>query len=173
MNDYSDDPVSKRQEKVYFRTYQRNIPSQMLQPYLDSRPVLTKYSILPIIDQRQQSSVPLIQQATYNISNTFNPGNDSGPWSGYASNVNHESELRNQIYALQHCGQATYVPSSDSSLYKVGWNNATKQQQPFPDLFQQQQFSPVNPNPHNDKIGYALFNNATRQQLKGLTNETK
>jgi hypothetical protein len=30
------------------RIYDRNIPSQMLQPYIDVRPVMTKYSYFPI-----------------------------------------------------------------------------------------------------------------------------
>jgi flagellar basal body rod protein FlgC len=169
INSYTDDSVSNRQQKVYLRTYQRNIPSQQLQPYLDARPTMTKYAFLPIIDSRKQVETPLIQQSTYNINTTFNPGNDKAPWSGYASNVNHESELRNQIYALQDCSQSKYVPSSDSSLYQVKWTNKTKVEQPFKTLFQTPNFAPINPNPNPDKIGFALFNNATRQQLKDLT----
>lgn len=173
INAYVDQPTSLRQQTVYLRSYRRNIPSSQLQPYLDARPVLTKYSILPIVDPRKQIDTPLIQQATYNPENVFNPGNDFGPWSGYASNVNHESELRNQIFALQDCSQSVYVPSSKSSLYNVKWNNTSKPQQPFPNLFKNEPFSPCNPNPYSDKIGFSLFNNATRQQLKDLTKETK
>jgi hypothetical protein len=152
------------------RTYSRNIPSQPLQPYLDFRPVLTKYSTMPIVDPRKPVKTPLIQRATYTPESVYNPGNDFGPWSGYASNVNHESDLRNQIFALQNCSQAVYVPSSKSSLYQVKWENQGNiVSQPFPDLFKQEKFCPTNPNPHSNKIGYALFNNATRQQLKDLT----
>ena len=167
LNAYVDQPCSQRQETVYLRTYRRNIPSSPLQPYLDARPVQTKYSIMPIVDPRRPVETPLIQQATFDINTVFNPGNDTAPWSGYASNVNHESELRNQIFALQSCSQATYVPSSNSTLYGVKWDNQNVKQ-PFPDLFKQEQFSPNNPNQHPDKIGYALFNNATRQQIKDL-----
>jgi hypothetical protein len=170
LNSFKDQPTSQRQETVYLRTYMRNIPSQPLQPYLDARPVLTKYSIMPIVDPREKIQTPLIQQSTYTPETVFSPGNDFGPWSGYAANVNHESELRNQIYALQSCSQATYVPNSQSNLYNIKWQNNNKPQQPFPDLFKNEQFSPVNPNPEPNKIGYALFNNATRQQVKDLTN---
>jgi hypothetical protein len=161
---------SQIHEQTNTRIYNRNIPSQPLQPYLDSRPVLTKYSIMPIVDPRKQIDVPLIQLATYSPHAIFNPGNDFGPWSGFSSNVNHESELRNQIFALQSCSQATYVPSSKSSLYEVKWQNKAKSMsQPFPDLFKKEEFLPTNPNAYSEKIGYALFNNATRQQLKDLT----
>lgn len=173
INSYVDQSTSQRQQTVYLRSYRRNIPSAKLQPYLDARPVLTKYSILPIIDQRKQIETPLIQQPTFTPETVFYPGNDFAPWSGYASNINCESELRNQIFALQDCSQAVYVPSSKSSLYNVKWNNTNIPTQPFPNLFEKQTFSPCNPNLHPDKIGFGLFNNATRQQIKDLTKETK
>jgi hypothetical protein len=172
INSFKDQPTSQRQQTVYLRSYARNIPSKPLQPYLDARPVLTKYSILPIIDPRKSVETPLVQQATYTPETVFNPGNDFGPWSGYASNVNHESDLRNQIFALQSCSQAAFVPSSKSSLYQVNWQNQNKPAQPFPDLFKNENFCPANPNPHPDKVGFALFNNATRQQVKDLTKPT-
>jgi hypothetical protein len=165
--------VSKIQQQTNTRIYDRNIPSQMLQPYLDVRPVMTKYSYLPIVDPRKATSVPLIVQPTFSPHTVFNPGNTESPWSGFASKINLESELRNQIFALQSCSQATYIPSSKSSLYKTNWENTNKVQQPFPKLFQKEQFCPVNPNPNSEKIGYALFNNSTRQQTKDLTKETK
>ena len=173
IHTYIDQPTSQRQQTVYLRSYERNIPSQPLQPYLDARPVMTKYSLLPIIDPIKPIQTPLIQQATYRPEKIYNPGNDAGPWSGYASNINHESELRNQIFALQSCSQATYIPSSKSSLYQVNRQQHKNVQQPFPNLFQKQQFYHSNPNPNPDKIGFALFNNATRQQTKNLTKETK
>ena len=170
--DFNDGPASQRANVMNYRAYNRNIPSQPLQPYLDARSVSTKYATLPIIDLRKQINVPLKQEATYNTSHTFNPGNDFGPWSGFASNVNRESELRGQIYALQNCDQATYVPHSQSSLYKFSWQNNKQISQPFPDLFNTEKFNMFNPNPNSDTIGFGLFNNATRQQVKDLTKPT-
>jgi hypothetical protein len=172
IHSFNDQSSLQRQKTVYQRSYERNIPSQPLQPYLDSRPVLTKYSIMPIVDNRGQISTPLNQYATYTPETVYNPGNDFGPWSGYASNVNHESELRNQIFALQSCSQASYIPSSKSSLYNVKWNNKNKPYQPFPELFKQEEFCPFNPNLNPDVVGYSLFNNATRQQTKDLSTDT-
>jgi hypothetical protein len=40
--------------------------------------------------------------------------------------------------------------------------------QPFPGLFVEEQFGPENKNMHQNTIGFALFNNATRQQLKNV-----
>jgi hypothetical protein len=169
--EFNDGTSSQRENTMNSRTYNRNIPSQMLQPYLDARAVSTKYATLPIIDFRKPLTVPLKQEATYNPSHTFNPGNDFGPWSGYASNVNHETELRGQIYAIQECGQSFYVPTSHSDLYKYSWQNTTNPIQPFPELFKDEKFNMFNPNP-NPAIGFGLFNNATRQQVKDLTQPT-
>ena len=93
----SEECVSKIHQQTNTRIYDRNIPSQMLQPYLDVRPVMTKYSYFPIVDPRKEISVKLQQQPTFNTQTTFNPGNTQSPWSGFASNINTESELRNQI----------------------------------------------------------------------------
>lgn len=169
IHSFNDQPSSQRQKTVYMRSYMRNVPSQQLQPYLDARPVQTKYSIMPIVDPRKENTEPLTQQGTYTPETVFYPGNDFGPWSGYASNINHETELRNQIFAHQSSTQAAYIPSSKSSLYHVQWQNNNKVHQPFPELFKNEQFCPFNPNPEPHSIGYSLFNNATRQQLKDLT----
>ena len=168
--DFDNLPCSARQDIMNTRTYVRNIPSQPLQPYLEARPVLTKYSIMPIVDPRREIKTPLVQQATYNPSQIFNPG--FGPWSGYASNINHESDLRGQLFALQECSQATYVPSSKSSLYNVHWNSRPVEQ-PFPGLFKKETFGPTDLNADPKVVGAAIFNNATRQQLKDLTKPTK
>ena len=134
---------------------------------------MTKYSILPIVDSRKSIETPLIQRATYNPEKIYNPGNTNSPWSGYSSNIQYESELRNQTFAIQSCTQSVYIPSSNSSLYQVNWKTQNNAHQPFPTLFKDDKFCPINPNPNPDKVGFALFNNATRQQVKDLTKETK
>ena len=151
------------------RIYDRNIPSQPLQPYLDVRPVMTKYSIMPIVDPRKENSVKLNQLPSYNVHNVFNPGNTESPWSGF--NVNNESILRNQIFALQKCSQSEYVPSSNSDLYKWSFkpNNNVKQTHDL--LFEKEKFSDFNPNP--DKLGHELFYNSTRVQVKELSKPTQ
>jgi hypothetical protein len=64
-------------------------------------------------------------------------------------------------------------PSSKSNLYNVQWKNSQQVDQPFPDLFKKEEFGPTETNPHKNTIGFALFNNATRQQLKDLTKNTQ
>ncbi len=153
------------------RIYDRNIPSQMLQPYLDVRPVLTKYSYFPIVEPRKEANVQLMQMPTYNVHKVFNPGNTQSPWSGFASNINKESELRNQIYALQKCSQSVYVPNSTSDLYDYSFNS-NNQHNPHSLLFEKETFSDFNPNPYNNIIGVGIFNNSTRTQVKDITEKT-
>jgi hypothetical protein len=152
------------------RIYDRNIPSQMLQPYLDVRPVLTKYSYFPIVDPRKPINVPLVQMPTYNVHQVFNPGNTQSPWSGFASNINTESELRNQIYALQKCSQAVYVPSSQSDLYNYKFKTQSKPN-PHELLFKNDSFETFNPNPAPNLCGNSLFYNSTRCQVRDMTRD--
>jgi hypothetical protein len=159
---------SQIQEQTNKRIYDRNIPSQMLQPYLDVRPVMTKYSYLPIVDPRKQINTKLNQSPTYNVHSTFNPGNTLSPWSGFSSNINTESVLRNQVYALQKCSQAVYVPNSTSDLYNYQFKTKT-QPNPHDLLFSENSFASFNPNPDDKSIGYNMFMNSTRMQTKDLT----
>jgi hypothetical protein len=149
------------------RIYDRNVPSQLLQSYIDVRPVSTKYSLLPIVDPRAKPSVPYIDRPTYRVSTTFNPGNRGAPWSGYSSHVNVESELRNQVYALQKCSQAVYVPSSTSDLYDKKIFSHSNKDQPFPYLFETERFSDFNPNVEN--VGQHTFLNNTRMEYRDLS----
>ena len=161
--------VSKMHEQTNTRIYDRNIPSQMLQPYLDVRPVMTKYSHFPVVDPRKELHVNMPQMPTYNSQMVFNPGNTMSPWSGFASNVNLESELRNQIFALQKSNQSVYVPSSNSDLYKYSYTpNNAGQAQAHSLLFQKEHFCDFNPNPDNNIVGSGIFNNSTRTQVKEI-----
>ena len=164
--------ASSIKDNVNNKIYNRNIPSQNLQPYLNVRPVSTKYSLMPIVDPRKSNNVSLQNMPTYNINNTFSPSTSNGPWSGYASNINVESILKNQVYALQKSSQSVYVPNSNSDLYNYKFHttgNLNNNLETHNLLFSQQQFNDFNPNPSTNVIGINLFNNSTREQLKDIT----
>lgn len=160
--------VSMIHNQTNSRIYDRNIPSNVLQPYINVRPVMTKYSHLPIVDPRKQNTVPLIHVPNFNPRQTFNPGNTKSPWSGFQVNV--ESELRNQIYALQKCSQAVYVPSSKSDMYQVNMVEQPPAQHSL--LFEEDHFGNFNPNPNPKFVGADIFNNSTRWQIQDM-NEKK
>lgn len=151
--------------------FNRNVPSSNLQPYFSVTPVNTKYTVMPILDVRKTPTEHLQNFPTYNIHSTFNPGSGKAPWSGFANKVHDESILRNQIYAIQHCSQSVYVPSSDSDLYKDYTTSSVERQNPFPLLFtdglnSQNINMNVSSNDHNGN--HTFFGNHTRQQLNAF-----
>ena len=173
MATYPHETTFQRQQQVYQRTWARNLPTAPLQPYLDARPVLTRYSFLPVVDPRKPIEAAMQTYATYSPHTVFNPGNGTAPWSGYAASVNVESELRNQIYALQSCPQAVYVPDSSSDLYQVKWKNANNggwsdaaAQQPFPGLFASPMSGADACAANVPDRGNQLFNNVTRARMQ-------
>jgi hypothetical protein len=160
-------PGNNRTEELNQRLCYRNMPSSQLQPQFDIRPLSTKYAKMPIVDRHVNHKVPIQVMPTYDIETTFNPGNAQAPWSGFAANINNESRLRNQFYALQNgAGQSCYIPSKNSELYNAPVQQATDEQQPFPALFMNQTFEEFNPCPKG--LGGNFFENFTRQQTKEL-----
>ena len=141
-----------------------------LQPYLNVRPLNTKYTHLPIVEPRViHHGVSLNNYPVYNSEQIFNPGNRNAPFSGYAANINIESELKGQIYALQKCSQATYVPKSTSDLYQYSLFTSSgasgaSEQNTHELLFKKEQFKKSNPNPYSNIVGVQLWSNATRVQ---------
>ena len=91
----------ERANELNNRISSRNIPSTGLKPQFSMRPAATKYGYMPILDQYKKASVPNNSYTPYSTSGVFNPGNATAPWSGFSNNVNLESQLRNQIFALQ------------------------------------------------------------------------
>ena len=155
----------ERVDDINNRISDRNVPSTGLQPQYSIRPVATKYGYMQVLDQYKKTTVPLNQYTPYSTKAIFNPGNAQAPWSGFSNNVNVESSLRNQFFALQKCEQSEYVPSSKSDLYETKIEyKPVKQNHPL--LFEKQDFEQFNPNVHN--LGSEFFNNSTRSQLKNL-----
>lgn len=158
----------ERTNELNNRIFNRNLPSQPLKPEISFRPEQTKFTILGKDPMKKPETCSTKAYPKFNPSEVFNPGNATAPWYGYASNVNEESTLRNQFFALQSCDQAKYIPSSKSDLYNnsVEQMPQSEQQQPFPNLFRTEQFDNFEAN----KCGIAkqLFNNHTQQQIKDL-----
>jgi hypothetical protein len=107
--------VEELNERIYQR-FQGDKPSFSFSP----RPVPTKYTTLPILDQRT-SGKEIKQVPIFDVNRHFLPG-DSAPWSGKADNIDIETDL--------YLGK-DYFPSTQSDLYKV---NVPSQfvPQPFP-----------------------------------------
>ena len=152
-------------EEINQRILARNSDFGNKDTILDARSEPTKYTfprqyVAPDCIQRtvEYKTIPSIEET--NINNTFK---------NYEANINKESILRNQVYALQNCPQSGYVPGSNSELYVPSLNTNYDNNTPevlFPNLF----YGNVVQN--TDNLGNpvssdkSLFNNDTRQQLK-------
>jgi len=157
---------NERVEELNERLTSRNLSDTPLKPNYDPRPVPTKYSHFPIINRRAQSNEPAINFIDHNVSVNFNPGSDRAPPAGYSNKIDVENALRNQFFAIQNTDQNVYIPSSASDLYKTTIVSKPTEQ-PYPLLFQQQQFSKnLHPNLLDTNIGNDKFYNHTRTQLR-------
>ena len=107
--------VEELNERIYQRL-QADTPSFSFSP----RPVPTKYTTMPILDQRT-SGKEIDQLPIFDVTRNFLPG-DSAPWSGKAENIDVETDL--------YLGK-TYFPSTKSDLYKVTVPSS-ELNQPFP-----------------------------------------
>lgn len=100
-----DNELNKRLEN-------RNTPSAPLQPLYEFRPVSTKYTQFHKLNEKI-SPTPQYKYDPYQV---FNPG-DRAPIDHFMRNVDVESTLRSQFFALQRSSQAVYVPELNSQLY--------------------------------------------------------
>uniref|UniRef100_A0A6C0ERK9 Uncharacterized protein n=1 Tax=viral metagenome TaxID=1070528 RepID=A0A6C0ERK9_9ZZZZ len=159
----------ERTDELNERMYDRFFPDQPLQANFDPRPVPTKYALFPIIDRRAIPNEKIAPQSKFNIEQNFNPGNSRAPPQGFLSNVDIETNLRNQYFALQHgADQGVYVPSSNSDLYKTTVVSKPSVQ-PHPDLFSKPQLvGRTYTNVEDNGIGKDRFFNHTRTQLRNM-----
>ena len=152
------------------RMASRQFSDNPLEPNFNIRPVSTKYAHFPTLDRQPIVKEKSQKYENYSLSKNFNPGSDKAPVSGYFSNVDLETNMRNQHFALQHgASQGTYVPTSASELYNVRVPFSVGEPQPHPDLFQKQQFAnEMHPNLMHTNIGNDRFFNHTRTQLRNM-----
>ena len=165
---YNNPTASEINNETNERISDRNVPSSMLQPYFSLRATPTKYTKMMDSISPVSNNVPLQNVPIYSASQTFYPTNTNAPWSGFAKNVDVESDMRNQFYALQSCPQATYVPASGSDLYTLQsfTHKPTPNVQSHPMLFSQPEFNTFNPNIGN--TSNEKFNNHPRQDMKNI-----
>jgi hypothetical protein len=164
---------NERVDELNTRINTRHFPDSPLEPNFDPRSIPTKYSKFPIVNRRKTMNEPVIPYLDHNISINFNPGSQRAPPSGFINNIDTETMLRNQTFALQRGGnQGIYIPSSQSDLYNVRVpNGSLNEPQPYPDLFNRSKFEhSIHPNLNGNKIGKDRFFNHTRTQLRDMDN---
>lgn len=164
---YSNDD---RIEELNDRIHKRVIPDSNIKliPNFDIRGAPTRNCLVfPVLDIKQNFAS---QNSDYDFENSFAPIQQNAPFINFAKNVDRESNLRSQIYALQHgAEQSVYIPSSNSDLYNISIPNPSDNVvQPFLDLFNRNsQFETTSNNfTNNNLIGRDTFYNHTKTQLR-------
>jgi hypothetical protein len=158
---------NERVDELNNRMSNRQFPDAPLEPNFTPRATPTKYSLFPIVNLRKPATEPIYQQEPYNQYNNFNPGTARAPPSGFLNNIDTETVLRNQTFALQKgAGQNAYVPTLNSELYNVKVVSQPGEQT-HPLLFSRPDFTNrVHPNLEQNNIGRDNFFNHTRTQLR-------
>ena len=156
---------NERVDELNARFVGRQFTDNKLKPNLSIRPVQTKYTHFSVLDDRPKSKVEAEKFEEFKTSNNFYPGTQSAPPYGYFSNVDVETNLRNQTKSLQHGASAnTYIPSTESDLYKtevVGY----QANQTHPLLFAKPSIEGPD-TLHLSNIGQNKLFNHTRTQLR-------
>ena len=161
---------NERVDELNNRIQSRQFSDKPLAPNFSSRPILSKYSRFPIFGKRE--NVEIYPKSVHHVESNFSPATRNGPANGYLSNIDFETNLRNQNARLGNKEDSTmFVPSSKSDLYNVPVPvQRVVETQPHPNLFdfrndQLHTFRQLNVHP---TIGSDLFNNHTRTQLRSL-----
>lgn len=155
--------VNQINERILART----MASGNIDVLISPRPVQTLYTmpLENVVPPSNDCNSRIMKYDTH-PEEYFLPCTSKGAWSRYSNNINTESILRNQVYALQNAPQAQYVPSSKSDLYNSDMpiaNNINSKNEPHAALDAEGQFQFL---PPPVDLGNRLFNNDTRQLLK-------
>lgn len=158
---------NERVDELNQRVVSRQFADQALAPNYDPRPVSTKYALFPCLAGSRPINESAIAYPSYQMSDNFNPGSDKAPWSGFSSNIDVETVLRNQTVALQHSNQKEYIPDSNSDLFHTTIVSRPTEQ-PYPLLFSKPTYSTTATSVTSQPIGKNTFYNHTRTQLRSL-----
>lgn len=161
--------------EINYNLYKRNIPDKDLQPVFKTIPVSTKYSKFPITNNNVTSDLVNLNKTkcksyeNFSTETVFNPGT-SAPFNYYLQSIDIETSLRNQHIRKEKYNENCWVPSTNSKLYKNYnlSNNSIPVGCVDPYIMNNQNFCNFNPNLDSNNIGFAMFNNHTRNQLKNL-----
>lgn len=164
-----------RTEELNERIYSRNVPDTHLENWFTPQSFSTRFVKMPTIGGRRpvtaqpQPNLIEVENPPYNTERTFAAVTRTAPFRGFSANVDIESSLHNQFYALQKSDQAVYVPSSTSDLYNVNTAVGRYEEQTHPGLFAKYDLGTgLSNHPNIDKIGRDNWFNHTRTQLRNF-----
>lgn len=161
-----------RVQSINDRLINRNLPDITLQNSFDPRPQNTKYHRFPLINRKVKNAYPIQKEPDYQPRLHFNPGSYA-PYSGYATNIDSESRMKNIFQPLQKYGnQNYYIPSSNSSLYNTDYIRPNVNQELInKHVLLQHTTTFAQHNPDIYRLNIDRFNGHTRQHVKNIGNK--
>ena len=133
-----------RTDELNARLSSRIYPDMVIPQSISPRPDETRQTVLGKSVDPRVPQTPIIGHPfeASSIHDNFICG-DRGEPNWFLANVDTETILRNQTFALQKgCVQSTYIPASDSELYRPTVPTiGTPMVQPHPHLFEKTRFS--------------------------------
>ena len=142
------------------RYYSHQVHPQPIEYKFDPRPEETRHVKFPAyVNKSNYNTINSNSNMNY-LTNT-----SKGTFSGFSANIDHETILRNQHFALQKSDRACYVPDSNSMLYNPTFKNNKDSPDDHKLLFQS--YTPISSSVKHvpGNIGSDLFYNHTRTQL--------
>ena len=153
----------------------RAFPDRSLPPWFSPTPESTKQSRFMVTSTASLRSPYATggSGGSYSASTTFAPVQRTAPFSGFVANVDTESRLRHQFFALQRAEQGDYIPPTTSDLYvlppAVGYQTTQRHNLLFiNEVLQVSQTNAAASRPDVKSTGNDLFMNSTRTQLRSL-----
>tara|TARA_Y100000768_G_scaffold388019_1_gene381514 strand:- start:500 stop:964 length:465 start_codon:yes stop_codon:yes gene_type:complete len=143
------------QDNINNKIFNRNIPSNNIEPVFDPRPLSMKYNL-----KEKEPKVSEKQYSDFNTNSNFYPGTKKPTFSQFSNNVDLETEL------LHYNNKFNVNDNSDlysnNKTYKNGYSEITSDY-----LLKKQESNYINEN-NLLTLGNDIFNNNTRIQLKNI-----
>lgn len=148
-----------KQNDINKYIYNRNIPSNDIEPVFDPRPTPTKYET----NRKITSNVNIKKYNNFDTNNTFYPGTKKPSFFGFSNNVDLETELlhNNNKYDVKNNGD---LYNNNSNINN---NNSYYSEINYSYLLKKPESNYINQN-NLTSLGNETFYNNTRVQLKNI-----
>jgi len=157
-NQHNSKEIYIKQNDINKYIYNRNIPSNDIEPVFDPRPTPTKYET----NRKITPNVNIKQYNNFDTNNTFYPGTKKPSFFGFSNNVDLETELlhNNNKYDVKNNGDLyNNNTNNDNNSYYSEINNSYLLKKPESNYINQNNLT---------SLGNETFYNNTRVQLKNI-----
>lgn len=146
------------EQQINRKSYAHQIIQQPIEYKFDPRPQETRHVKFPALVNKSAFNM-----VSPNTQLAYVPNAQQGTFVGFSSNIDDETILRNQTFALQKSDKAAYIPDSNSDLYVESVQNRNGNPESHQLLWEN--YAPLPSMRHvSNQIGNDTFYNHTREQ---------